>query len=200
MVGAVQQIMMKKKHTARVALLAPPDDGAAAASGAAAAAAGHAGAADAAAGDPGAGGAAAQQGLAEAAAQPGPPVQQLAAFQRLAGQQLPAGWEWLPEPEVAMFTATNLPRLDMNFHLAPDATPDSGASACSVWLVAGCAGCRAAGSFVEGSSSAHPLPAGHFNLIYTTPASRREGFELLSASERGEVGVCWVGGCAGWLH
>jgi len=27
--------------------------------------------------------------------------------------------------------------------------------------------------------------AGHFNLIYTPPASRRQGFELLSASEKG---------------
>lgn len=31
----------------------------------------------------------------------------------------------------------------------------------------------------------HPLHAGHFNLIYTPPASRRQGFELLSASEKG---------------
>ena len=27
--------------------------------------------------------------------------------------------------------------------------------------------------------------AGHFNLIYSPPGSRREGFELLAASERG---------------
>jgi hypothetical protein len=40
--------------------------------------------------------------------------------------QLPPRWQWLPEPEVALFTATNLPRLDMNFHLAPEATLDSG--------------------------------------------------------------------------
>jgi len=49
-----------------------------------------------------------------------------AALSCRAARQLPPGWQWLPEPEVALFTATNLPRLDMNFHLAPDATPDSG--------------------------------------------------------------------------
>ena len=43
-----------------------------------------------------------------------------------AGQQLPAGWEWLPDPEVSLFAASNLPRLDMNFHFAPDAKLDSG--------------------------------------------------------------------------
>ena len=33
-------------------------------------------------------------------------------------------------------------------------------------------------------SSTRPQ-TGHFNLIYTPPASRRQGFELLSASEKG---------------
>lgn len=60
-----------------------------------------------------------------------------------AARQLPPGWQWLPDPEVALFTATNLPRLDMNFHLAPDATADSGARVacpcvvgCGGWLLA----------------------------------------------------------------
>jgi sphingosine kinase len=119
-VGALQQIMLKRKHAARVAILEP---GAAAAdSGSSAAAAdGRQSAAQ-----PPAAGQQQAEALAAAAAQPGPPVQQLEAFQHLAARQLPPGWQWLPDPEVALFTATNLPRLDMNFHLAPEATPDSG--------------------------------------------------------------------------
>ncbi|KAL4439225.1 hypothetical protein ABPG77_004127 [Micractinium sp. CCAP 211/92] len=139
-VGALQQILLKKKHAARVAIL---DCSARTAAEAAAAAAADGGAE------------AAQKptdALAEAAAFPGPPVQHLAAFQQLAGQQLPAGWEWLPDPEVSLFAASNLPRLDMNFHFAPAATLDSG----------------------------------HFNLIWTPPASRRHGFAVLTASEKGK--------------
>lgn len=184
-VGALQQILLKRKHAARVALLEPGAESAGSSSSSAAAAAASPAAADGlqSTAQPPAIAAAQQQAeaLAAAAAQPGPPVQQLAAFQQLAGEgwgggrtegwslaliaqpgawrslravwktateriqqpalrnkphpvpplppaarQLPPGWQWLPEPEVALFTATNLPRLDMNFHLAPDATPDSG--------------------------------------------------------------------------
>lgn len=91
-VGALQQILLKRKHAARVALLEPAADGAGSGS-AAAAAAGAAAAASAAAADGQQVGVqpptAAQQhaeALAAAAAQPGPPVQQLAAFQQLAGE------------------------------------------------------------------------------------------------------------------
>lgn len=59
---------------------------------------------------------------------------------QLTGQQLPAGWEWLPDPEVSLFAASNLPRLDMNFHFAPDATLDSGGWFYSVGLRRGAYG------------------------------------------------------------
>lgn len=45
---------------------------------------------------------------------------------RLDDLTLPPGWRWLPSPAVQLFTASNLPRLDMNFLLVPDAQLDSG--------------------------------------------------------------------------
>ena len=85
-VGALQQILLKRKHAARVALLEPAADGTAGAAGAAAAAASSAAADGHQAGAPSPAAA-----LAAAAAQPGPPVQQLAAFQQLAGEAFWAG-------------------------------------------------------------------------------------------------------------
>ncbi|PSC69971.1 Sphingosine kinase 1 [Micractinium conductrix] len=136
--GALHQILLKKKHSAMVALLEPE-------------AAAQAAVAAPAPPPPGQG-SDGQRALAAAAAGAGPPVLHLAAFQALAAQQLPPAWQWLPDPDVSLFTACNCPRLDMNFLLAPDATLDSG----------------------------------HYNLIYTPPASRREGFAVMTASEKGE--------------
>jgi hypothetical protein len=120
-VGALQQILLKRFHTARVALLEPD----AAADGAGGGGSGPPPTAD--------GSAAAAtsapttaEGLRGAVAGPGPPVGQLGAFEELAAGRLPPRWRWLPDAKFAIFTATNLPRLDMNFHLAPMATPDSG--------------------------------------------------------------------------
>ena len=85
-VGALQQIMLKRTHRARVALLEPAESPAAAEVEAAAAAAdgGMAGGSVAplVGGD---GGSEKQLGLLEAAALAGPPLLQLAAFQQLAG-------------------------------------------------------------------------------------------------------------------
>lgn len=39
---------------------------------------------------------------------------------------LPPGWLWMPAEEIQLFAACNLPRLDMNFHFAPDAHASSG--------------------------------------------------------------------------
>ncbi len=150
-----------------------------------------------------------------------------------AGQQLPAGWEWLPDPEVSLFAASNLPRLDMNFHFAPAATLDSGGwGACHSWRGTAGGVCMQWGSHQNGDTQAvaqllhcaqagplcawaaqmrrDPLlaqagplrrtacqrrqryqclalpPAGHFNLIWTPPASRRHGFAVLTASEKGK--------------
>lgn len=175
-VGALQQIMLKRTHAARVAVLAPDSSDGVAADGGALDGSGAAGADGVQNGSH-----AAHAGLRAAAALSGPPVQHLDAFLQLAGkgraacmllpnrqvgcdrwvvgcglwaacyacpfsagrpphaqspcpalpwpagQQLPPGWQWLPDPRVALFTATNLPRLDMNFHLAPMAAPDTGA-------------------------------------------------------------------------
>lgn len=76
-VGALQQILLKKKHSARVAILDCSAGAAAAAAAGAAAGGGEAGQ---------------KQGdaLAAAAAFNGPPVQNLAAFQQLAGEL----WAW----------------------------------------------------------------------------------------------------------
>lgn len=41
-------------------------------------------------------------------------------------RDLPPGWSWISGTEVQLFAACNLPRLDMNFLVAPDASPDSG--------------------------------------------------------------------------
>lgn len=71
-VGALQQILLKKKHAARVAVLDPSAGGAAAA-----------GPGPAAAGD---GEQKQDEALAAAAAFEGPPVQHLTAFQQLAGR------------------------------------------------------------------------------------------------------------------
>lgn len=120
-VGALQQIMLKRTHAARVAVLAPDSSDGVAADGGALDGSGAAGADGVQNGSH-----AAHAGLRAAAALSGPPVQHLDAFLQLAGQQLPPGWQWLPDPRVALFTATNLPRLDMNFHLAPMAAPDTG--------------------------------------------------------------------------
>eukprot|EP00887_Chlorella_sp_A99_P004943 scaffold4.g4943.t1 len=74
-----------------------------------------------------------QQSAAQAAggsspAHGGPPLQHIGRFlvegaghAELAEGRLPPLWRMLPEDEVQLFTACNLPRLDMNFHLAPDA-------------------------------------------------------------------------------
>lgn len=60
----------------------------------------------------------------------GPPLQHLpAAFKRHdveSVQELPAGWQWMPADEIQLLAACNLPRLDMNFHFAPEARLDSG--------------------------------------------------------------------------
>lgn len=91
-VGALQQILLKRKHAARVALLEPGTESAGSTSSTAAAAAAAASSAAAdglqSTAQPPANAAAQQQAeaLAAAAAQPGPPVQQLAAFQQLAGE------------------------------------------------------------------------------------------------------------------
>lgn len=111
-VGALQQILLKRKHAARVALLDAPAAPAGASSGSegAVAAAAYASASSSLRSSESAEPPTEEQrqaavaGLAAAAAAPGPPVQQLAAFQQLAGQQLPPGWSWLPDPEVALFT------------------------------------------------------------------------------------------------
>lgn len=131
-VGALQQIMLKRRHTARVALL-DLDPAVIGEAGLLAAAA--ADAVGSSSSNPnstprtsGAGSAASAESLRAAASLQGPPVQHLAAFQALSQGRLPSGgWQWLPDADVALFTATNLPRLDMNFHLAPMAAPDSGA-------------------------------------------------------------------------
>ncbi|EFN55392.1 hypothetical protein CHLNCDRAFT_134482 [Chlorella variabilis] len=169
-VGALQQIMLKRTHAARVAVLAPDSSDGVAADGGALDGSGAAGADGVQNGSH-----AAHAGLRAAAALSGPPVQHLDAFLQLAGkgraacmllpnrqvgcdrwvvgcQQLPPGWQWLPDPRVALFTATNLPRLDMNFHLAPMAAPDTGC----------------------------------FDLVYTAPGSRREGLQFMTASEKGQ--------------
>ncbi|KAI3428489.1 hypothetical protein D9Q98_007314 [Chlorella vulgaris] len=156
-VGALQQIMLKRRHTARVALL-DLDPAVIGEAGLLAAAA--ADAVGSSSSNPnstprtsGAGSAASAEGLRAAASLQGPPVQHLAAFQALSQGRLPSGgWQWLPDADVALFTATNLPRLDMNFHLAPMAAPDSGC----------------------------------FDLIYTTPTSRMEGLKFMTDSEKGQ--------------
>ena len=48
---------------------------------------------------------------------------------------LPPAWQWLPPAPLQLFATCNLPRLDMNFLLAPDAQLDSGERpSCTDWL------------------------------------------------------------------
>ncbi|GAB4814339.1 hypothetical protein N2152v2_001385 [Parachlorella kessleri] len=147
-VGALKQILLAKTHVARVAILEAGTAGAPAAGredghaeGGEAGAVGMAGSAAAAAGGaggilPGAGGRVAgpqfDWGKVEAATQAGPSLQHIQEFHLLSDHAsledltLPPAWRWLPPAPLQLFATCNLPRLDMNFLLAPDAQLNSG--------------------------------------------------------------------------